>query len=151
MSVKPAHPKVEDGPITRGKGLDSLESFIIQNWAPPTRFGVWSKHVGALSTPKASLAHFLDESLHAAWALDGGGAVITIDPPRDPFVTIRVESENKNWNPESKYQPKHWLWKVVPLASAIGDLEAALTLPLPEAEGGYLKGLREGPLQGAWR
>jgi len=24
MSVKPAHPQVDDGPITRGKGLDGI-------------------------------------------------------------------------------------------------------------------------------
>ena len=146
MSVKPAHLIVDSGPITRGKGLDSLVGFIIQNWAPPTRFGIWSNHVGALSAPKASLAHFLDESLQAAWRLDGCGAIITIDPPRESFVTIRVESENKNWTPESKYNPKHLLWKVVPAETARGILESASKLPLPEAEEGYLSGLWEGPL-----
>jgi hypothetical protein len=150
MSVKPAHPKADDGPITRGKGLDSLEAFIIQNWAPSARFGIWSKHIAALSAPKGSLAHFLDESLHAAWIIDGSGAVITIDPSQDPFVTIRVESENKNWTPESKYNPKHWIWKVVPLQSAIGNLEAAIKMPLPEAEGSYLRSLRDGKLNRAW-
>jgi hypothetical protein len=150
MSVKPAHPKADDGPITRGKGLDSLEGFIIQNWAPPTRFGIWSKHLGALAAPKVSLAHFLDESLHAAWMVDGFGAVITIDPPQDPFVTIRVESENKCWTPETKYNPKHWLWKMVPMQSAIEAMEAALKMQLPEAEVSYLRSLREGKLKDAW-
>jgi hypothetical protein len=151
MPVKPGHPKVDDGPITHGKGLDSLVGFIIQNWAPPTRFGIWSKNVGALAAPKVSLAHFLDESLHAAWMIDGSGAVITINPPQDPFVTIRVESENKNWTPESKYNPKHWIWKVVPLQSGIGNLVAALKMPLPEAEGTHLRGLRDGKLKDAWK
>jgi len=150
MSVKPAHPKVDDGPITHGKGLDSLEAFIIQNWAPPTRFGIWSRHVAALSAPKGSLAHFLNDSLLAGWTIDGCGAVMTIDPPQDPFVTIRVESENKNWTPESKYNPKHWIWKVVPAQSAIGILEAALTLPLAGAAAEYLQNLREGKLKDAW-
>jgi hypothetical protein len=150
MPVKPAHPKADDGPITHGKGLDSLAGFIIQNWAPSTRFGIWGKHVGTLSAPKVSLAHFLDDSLQAGWTIDGGGAVITIDPPQDPFVTIRVESENKNWTPESKYNPKHWLWKVVPLQSAIGHLESGMTLSLPEVVASYLRSLREGRLKDAW-
>ena len=76
--------------------------------------------------------------------------MITIDPPQDPFVTIRVESENKNWTPESKYNPKHWIWKVVPLQGAIGNLEAALTMPLAEVAVGYLQSLREGRLKEAW-
>jgi hypothetical protein len=150
MSVKPARPKVDDGPISHGKGLDSLEAFIIQNWAPPTRFGIWNKHVAALAAPKVSLPHFLNDSLHAGWIIDGCGAVITIDPPQDPFVTIRVESENKNWTPESKYNPKHWIWKVVPLQSSIGSLQASLTIPMAEAEVVYLQSLREGRLRDTW-
>jgi len=150
MSVKPAHPKVDDGPITHGKGLDSLVGFIIQNWAPSTRFGLWSKQVGVLSTPKASLAHFLNDSLQAGWVLDGCGAVITIDPPQDPFVTIRVESENKGWTPDSKYNAKHWLWKVVPLPGAVGALEVALKMPLGETEASYLRDLRDGKLKITW-
>jgi hypothetical protein len=75
MSAKPAPSKVDPGPGTNGKGLDSLEGFIIHNWAPPTRFGVWSRQVVALSAPKVNLAHFLDEALHGAWKIDGCGAV----------------------------------------------------------------------------
>jgi hypothetical protein len=144
MSAKPAHTPVDAGPVTHGKGLDSLEGFIIHNWAPPTRFGIWSKRVAALAAPKASLTHFLDESLHAAWKIDGSGAVLTIHPPSDPLVTIRVESEHKGWTPESKYNPKHWLWKVVPAAKALPDLEEAARLPSSEPEAHYLQGLLEG-------
>ena len=50
---------IPEGPITRGKGLDTLDRFIIQNWAPPTRFGVWREHSGALAPPKMALDHFL--------------------------------------------------------------------------------------------
>ena len=151
MAVKPAHPaKQEEGPITHGKGLDTLDRFIIQNWAPPTRFGIWRDQVGALSAPKTSLEHFLNETLKKAWELDGHGAVITIDPPRDPFVTIRVEYENKHWTPESKYNPKHWIWKVVPVGSAMGSLEAATQTALPEAPAAYLLDLRAGKLKDAW-
>jgi len=96
MSVKPANSKVNDGPVvTRGKGLDALERFIIQNWAPPTRFGIWRNQVGTLSAPKLSLVHFLDDNLKAGWMIDGCGAVITIDPSQDSLVAIRVECENK--------------------------------------------------------
>jgi hypothetical protein len=144
MPVKPAHTHVDTGPVTHGKGLDSLEGFIIHNWAPPTRFGIWSKQVAALAAPKVSLPHFLDESLHAAWKIDGSGAVLTIDPPSDPFVTIRVESEHKGWTPESKYNPKHWLWKVVPVEKVLRDLTEAAKLPVPEQEARYLQGLLEG-------
>jgi hypothetical protein len=150
MSVKPAHPKVDEGPITRGKGLDTLDRFIIQNWAPPTRFGVWRDQVGVLSPPKVSLERFFNETLKTGWMRDGAGAVITIDPPLDPFVTIRVESENKHWTPEAKYTPNRWLWKVVPVASALFSLEAALKMPLPDPEGSYLRDLREGTLKEAW-
>lgn len=150
MTVKPAHPKADEGPITRGKGLDTLDRFIIQNWGPPTRFGLWGSQVGALSAPKASLEHFLNEALKEGWMRDGSGAVITVDPPQDPFVTIRVEYESKCWTPETKYNPKHWLWKVVPVASALGNLDAALKMPLPEAEASYLQGLKEGRLKEAW-
>jgi len=96
------------------------------------------------------LAHFLNDSLQAVWIIDGCGEVITIDPPQDPFVTIRVESENKNWAPESKYNLKHWIWKVVPLQSAIGNLEAVLKIAQAEAEVRYLQNLREGKLKDAW-
>lgn len=150
MSVKHVHPDVAGAPIVRGKGLDSLEGFIIQNWAPPVRFGVWSKHVGALSAPRMSLVRFLDEALHFAWMIDGCGAVITIDPPQDPFVAILVESENKSWTPESKYNPKHWLWKVVPVESVIGNLAEALTSSLPDAEASYLRELQKNKLKDAW-
>jgi hypothetical protein len=150
MPVKPAHAKTEDGPLSRGKGLDSLEGFIIQNWAPSARFGLWSRHQGALAAPRASLAHFLDEHLRAGWAFDGGGAVITIDPPGDPFVTLLVEPETRAWTPESRYNPKHWVWKVVPMERAIAHLQAASMAALPEAERGYLLALREGRLQAAW-
>ena len=151
MPVKPAHPKMDDGPITHGKGLDSLVGFIIQNWAPPTHFGIWSKHLGALPTPKVSLAHFLNDSLQAGWIINGCGALITIDPPQDPFVTVLVESENKCWTPETKYNPKRWLWKVVPLQSGIGNLEAAMKMPLAEAESDYLRDLRDGKLKAPWK
>ena len=150
MSVKPAHPKVENGPVTRGKGLDTLDRFIIQNWAPPTRFGIWRSHQGALSIPKMSLEQFFNNALKEGWMRDGGGAVITIDPPDDPFVTIRVEYENKSWSPEAHYNPKHWIWKVVPVASALGNLEEALGMPLPAVEESYLLGLREGKLKDLW-
>lgn len=150
MSAKPIHAKKDDGPVTRGKGLDTLDRFIIQNWAPPTRFGIWREHFGALCVPKISLEHFLNDTLKAGWMQDGCGAVITIDPPRDPFVTIQVENENKHWSPEAKYNPKHWLWKVVPAESTLGPLEAALNTPLPEAETAYLRGLREGKLKEVW-
>ena len=144
MSGKHAHATLEAEPITHGKGLDSLEGFIIHNWAPPTRFGLWSSQLGALAAPKASLTHFLDEALQAAWKVDGSGAVITIDPPQDPFVTIRVESERKGWTPEAKYNPKHWLWKVVPLDKARPMLVEAAKVALPEPEAGYLQGLLQG-------
>ena len=147
MSVKPAHAPVEEGPITRGKGLDSLVGFLIHNWAPPTRYGIWSKHSCALAAPKAPLLHFLDEALHAAWLAEGCGAVLTIDPPSDPFVTVRVDSENKHWTPEAKYNAKHWLWKVVPVASAQGTLAEALQEAPPSAEAEYLRGLQEGRLK----
>lgn len=150
MTVKPAHPKTPEGPITGGKGLDSLDRFIIQNWAPSARFGVWREGLGALSAPKVSLEHFFNDTLKEGWMRDGRGAVITIDPAQDPFVTIRVEYENHVWTPESKYHPKHWLWKVVPVAKVLGELEAALQMPLPEAEASYLRGLREGRLKDAW-
>lgn len=150
MPVKHPHPAKEEGPITHGKGLDTLDRFIIQNWAPPTRFGLWRDQFGALKLPKVSMEHFLNDALKAGWMRDGGGAVITIDPPRDPFVTIRVESENKHWAPETKYHPKHWLWKIVPVESALGNLEAAQSMPLPEAEASYLMGLREGKLKEAF-
>jgi len=145
MSAKPVHSHAETGPITSGKGLDSLEGFIIHNWAPPTRFGVWSHSIGTLAAPRTSLAHFLTQALHAAWKVDGSGAVITIDPPQDPFVTIRVESENKVWTPDSKYNPKHWLWKVVPLSKARPKLEEAAQVTLPETEAGYLRDLLAPP------
>lgn len=150
MSVKPAPSKVEDGPITAGKGLDALERFIIQNWAPPSRFGLWRNQVGVLCAPKASLVHFLDDNLKAGWMLDGGGAVITIDPPQDSLVTIRVESENKVWTAESKYNSKRWAWKVVPVGSALVNLGAAMKMPLPEGEARYLQSLREGKLKDVW-
>ena len=143
MATKHAHPMVDHGPVTSGKGLDSLEGFIIHNWAPPTRFGVWGRQTAALSAPKVALARFLDDALHAAWQADGSGAVITIDPPGEPFVTLRVESEHKVWTPDSKYNPKHWLWKVVPLAKVRGQLEETLGA-VPALEAGYLKGLLEG-------
>ncbi len=150
MTLKPAHRNMEEGPITRGKGLDTLDRFIIQNWAPPTRFGLWRDQFGALAGPKASLEHFFNDALKVGWMRDGGGAVITIDPPQDPFVTIRVESESKVWTPESTYNPKRWLWKVVPLVTALVNLEAARRMPLPEGEESYLRGLREGRLKEAW-
>lgn len=150
MSVKPAHPKKDEGPVTHGKGLDTLDRFIIQNWAPPTRFGIWREGFGALAVPKVSLEHFLNDSLKDGWMRDGCGAVITIDPPRDPFVTIRVDNENKHWSPESKYNPKHWLWKIVPLEGSMANLQAAMTRPLAESEANYLRGLREGKLKEAW-
>jgi hypothetical protein len=150
MTVKPAHPKQPEGPITHGKGLDTLDRFIIQNWAPPARFGVWRQGFGALCPPKVSLDHFINDSLKDGWMRDGRGAVITIDPPQDPFVTIRVENENHLWTPDSKYNPKHWLWKVVPVEKALGELEAARQRSLPEAEAHYLGGLREEKLKSAW-
>jgi hypothetical protein len=150
MTVKPAHSKMEAGPITHGKGLDTLDRFIIQNWAPPARFGIWREHLGALSAPKVSLEHFFNDALKGGWLRDGRGAVITIDPPGEPFVTIRVEHENKQWSPESHYNPKHWLWKVVPVASALGVLAAALQTSLADAETSYLQGLREGRLKDLW-
>lgn len=149
--MKPAHSKVENGPITRGKGLDTLDRFIIQNWAPPTRFGIWRMGLGALSAPKVSLEHFFNDALKEGWMRDGCGAVITIDPPEDPFVAILVENENKSWSPASSYNPKHWLWKVVPVAKAMGNLEAASKTALPTTEGSYLLGLREGRLKEAWQ
>ena len=150
MPMKPAGPKLDDGPVTRGKGLDSLEGFIIHNWAAPTRFGIWGSHAGALAAPKAALEPFFNRALMGGWLRDGTGAVITIDPPRDPFVTLRVDYENRNWTPESKYNPKHWVWKVVPPASVLASLEAALDLALPEGEAAYLRTLREGRLREAW-
>jgi hypothetical protein len=150
MPVKHPHPAKEEGPLTHGKGLDTLDRFIIQNWAPPTRFGLWREGFGALRLPKVSMEHFLNDSLKEGWLRDGGGAVITIDPSRDPFVTIRVEFESKHWTPESKYNPKHWLWKIVPVESALADLEAAQRMPLPLEEATYLQGLREGKLKEAY-
>ena len=73
MTVKSAHSKVENGPITRGKGLDTLDRFIIQNWAPPTRFGIWRAGFGALSVPRVSLEHFFNDALKEGWMRDGGG------------------------------------------------------------------------------
>lgn len=150
MTVKPAHPPVQNGPITHGKGLDTLDRFIIQNWAPPTRFGIWRAQLGALHAHKVPLEHFFNDALKEGWTRDGCGAVITIDPPDEPLVTIRVEHENKGWTPESKYNPKHWLWKVVPVRKALGDLEAALKMALPDAEERYLRSLRAGKLREAW-
>lgn len=150
MPVKPGHAKPDDGPSSRGKGLDSLQGYIIQNWAPSARFGLWSRHLGALAAPRAPLAPFLDAHLRAGWTFDGGGAVLTIDPPGDPFVTLRVEPETHGWTPESKYNPKHWVWKVVPLERAIEQLEAAFRATLPEAERDYLLALRDGRLKAAW-
>ena len=93
MPVKPAHPHVETGPVTQGKGLDSLESFIIHNWAPPTRFGIWSKRVAALAAPKASLTHFLDESLHAAWKMDKfGNKAARTDVSAIKIVAARLQT-----------------------------------------------------------
>jgi len=143
MTVKP-----EPGPITRGKGLDALDRFIIQNWAPPARFAIWSGKGGALAAPRAPLERFFNEALKDCWARDGSGGVITIDPPADPFVVILVEHENRHWTPEAHYNPKHWVWKVVPLERARPDLDAALALP--GAEGDYLRGLKEGRLASAW-
>ena len=150
MTQKSAHPKTEDGPITRGKGLDTLDRFIIQNWAAPTRFGLWNKYTGTLAAPKASLEHFFNDALKDGWLRDGCGAVITIDPPRDPFVTIRVEHESKSWSVDAKYNPKHWVWKVVPTESALAALEAALQLALPEAESSYLLSLQQDKLNAFW-
>jgi len=150
MPVKPAHPKQDEGPITRGKGLDTLERFIIQNWAPPTRFGVWRPYSGALAPAKGSLAPFLDATLKEGWLRDGSGAVITIDPPGEAFVTIRVESENKVWTPESHYHPKHWVWKAVAVPGCLPCLDADLGATLPDPEASYLRGLREGRLKDAW-
>jgi len=144
MPVKPANAKVDNGPITRGKGLDTLDRFIIQNWPRSACFGVWRKDLGALAPAKGSLEHFLNGALEQGWLRDGGGAVITIDPSGDPLVTLRVESEIKHWSPDQKYHPKHWLWKVVPIASAMAELEAALESALPEEASSYLKTLREG-------
>ena len=144
MPPKPAHASMDAGPVTHGKGLDSLEGFIIHNWAPPTRFGIWSRQIGILAAPRTSLAHFLMDALHAAWKVDGSGAVITIDPPQDPFVAILVESESKGWTPETKYNPKHWLWKVIPLDQAMRTLEEAAEQALPEQEAIYLQGLLRG-------
>ena len=145
--MKPVHPKEDSGPITRGKGLDTLDRFIIQNWASPTRFGIWRTQLGQLAAPKTSLEHFLNDALKEGWMRDGGGAIITIDPPHDPFVTVRVENENKNWTPELKYNPKHWVWKVVPVESARVTLEAAMQTPLPETEQSYLRSLLDGKLK----
>jgi len=147
MPVKPSHPDLAAGPINHGRGLDSLVGFIIKKLAPPTRFGNWSKHVGALSAPKVSLGHFLNDSLQAGWVIDGCGAVIPIEPPQDSFVTIWVGSENKCWTPETKYNPKRSSWGVVPVERVIGNLEAAMKLPLVEAVGRLLSDLRDGMLK----
>lgn len=149
--MSPKHASLPDaGPVTRGKGLDTLDRFIIQNWAPPTRFALWHGPTGTLVPPRVSLEHFLNEALKAGWQRDGGGAVITIDPPRDPFVVLEVTYETKHWTPDAKYHPKHWLWKVVPLEGALDALGVALGADLPEAEAGYLQALREGKLKEAW-
>jgi hypothetical protein len=139
--MTPTHLKQDAGPITQGKGLDTLDRFIIQNWPPSARFGLWTKQTGALAPRKGSLEHFFNDALKDGWLHGGSGAVITIDPPGEPFVAIRVE--NRNWTPEATYNPKHWVWKVVPVASVRANLEETLALSLPEAEAAYLGGLRD--------
>jgi hypothetical protein len=150
MSVKPAHSHKETGPSDRGKGLDALDRFIIQNWPPSSRFGLWCEHQGHLSVPKTSLEHFLNAHLEDIWNQGEAGAVITIDPPNDPFVVIRVDFDHKHLSQETKYKPSHWSWKVVPVEQVVGILGAAAQLDLPAQEKAYLEGLRDGKLSAAW-
>ena len=151
MSVKPAAPKPADhGADNRGKGLDALDRFIIQSWGPRGRFGLWTEHTGLLSDPKASVASFLDVHLEALWQRDELSAVITFEPPYDPFVTLRVSNDHKHLSPDSKYKPSHWAWKVVPPGEAAPVLAAALGAALGEPERAYLLALRDGALKAHW-
>ena len=151
MSVKPATPKPADhGADNRGKGLDALDRFIIQNWGPRGRFGLWTEHAGLLSEPKASVESFLNAHLEALWHRDEVSAVVTLEPPYDPFVTLRLVNDHKHLGPDSKYKPSHWAWKVVPPAEVAQILEAALATALPEPERAYLQELKVGALKEAW-
>jgi hypothetical protein len=151
MSVKPAPPKPADhGTSNSGKGIDALDRFIIQSWGPRGRFGLWTAHTGLLSEPKAAAESFLNAHLEDLWNRDELSAVITLEPPYDPFVTLRIVNDHKHLGPESKYKPSHWSWKVVPPAEAVQILAAALATPLPDAERAYLEGLKAGALKEAW-
>ncbi|HJV22473.1 MAG TPA: hypothetical protein VJ570_07245 [Holophagaceae bacterium] len=151
MSVKPAPPKPADhGAHAGGKGLDALDRFIIQSWGPRGRFGVWTEHAGHLSEPKASVESFLNAHLESLWHRDEVSAVVTLEPPYDPFVTLKVFNDHRHLGPESKYKPSHWSWKVVPSGEAVPTLRAALAAELPEVERAYLEALREGSLREEW-
>ncbi len=151
MSVKPAPPKPADhGSSNSGKGLDALDRFIIQSWGPRGRFGLWTEHTGILSAPKASMEAFLNAHLEAFWNRDEMSAVITLEPPYDPFVTLQISNDHKHLGPETKYKPSHWAWKVVPPTEVVHILEAALATELPEVERAYLHDLKTGPLKEAW-
>ncbi len=150
MSVKPAPPKPADhGSSNSGKGLDALDRFIIQNWGPRGRFGLWTGHTGILSAPKASLEAFLNEHLERLWSRDEVSAVITLEPPYDPVVTLQITNDHRHLGPDSKYKPSHWHWKVVAPGDVAPCLDSVLATELPAAERAYLQALREGPLRGA--
>ncbi len=149
--MKPTHAqKHETAPADRGKGLDALDRFVIQNWPPSSRFGLWCEHSGHLSVPRTSLESFLNAHLERIWNQGEGGAVITIDPPDDPFVAIRVDFDHRHLGPETKYKPSHWSWKVVPVAQVMGLLGTLSQLEMPDVEKSYLQGLQEGRLAEAW-
>lgn len=151
MSVKPAPPKPADaGTELSGKGLDTLDRFIIQSWGPRGRCGLWTGRSGLLSEPKAPAEAFLKAHLEALWHRDELSAILTFEPPYDPFVTLRISNDHKHLSPDSKYKPSHWAWRVVPPAEAVAVLEATLAAALPEAERAYLLGLKQGLLQEAW-
>ncbi|HJV89492.1 MAG TPA: hypothetical protein VJ623_04230 [Holophagaceae bacterium] len=151
MSVKPAAPKPADhGSDNRGKGLDALDRFIIQSWGPRGRFGLWTEHTGLLSEPKASVESFLNAHLEALWHRDEVSAVVTLEPPYDPFVTLKVFNDHRHLGPDSKYKPSHWSWKVVPPSEVVPVLRAALATELPPAERTYLETLRDGTLREDW-
>ncbi|MBI3131409.1 MAG: hypothetical protein HYZ13_08630 [Acidobacteria bacterium] len=151
MSVKPAPPKPADhGSSNSGKGIDALDRFIIQSWGPRGRFGLWTEHTGLLSAPKASAEAFLNAHLEDLWNRDESSAVITLEPPYDPFVTLRLVNDHRHLGPESKYKPSHWAWKVVPPAEVVQVLEAALATALPDEARAYLQGLKAATLKEAW-
>lgn len=149
MSVKPAPPKPADhGSSSSGKGLDALDRYIIQTWGPRGRFGLWTEHTGLVSPPKSTAETFLNAHLEALWQRDELSVVITVEPPYDPFATLRLVNDHRHLGPESKYKPSHWAWKVVPPTEAAPILAAAGAQELPEAERAYLQQLFEGPLKG---
>ncbi len=151
MSTKPAPPRPADhGSGNSGKGLDALGRFILQSWGSKGRIGLWAAHGGLVSAPKAPFEPFLLEHLDALWHRDEVSAVITLEPPYDPFVTLLVTTDHRHLGPETKYKPSHWAWKVVPLEAAVPGLKAAQAAGLAEAEQAYLQELQAGVLQAHW-